>query len=62
MNDIAEVSIPSLTDTYAAHWAMCGMASKWQIKRLTEWANMLEKRVAELDPNYRAYQFGRTML
>jgi hypothetical protein len=32
---------------------------KYQITRLTEWANMLEKRVAELDPLYRGYHWGR---
>lgn len=30
-----------------------------QFKRFQEWANMLEKRVSELDENYRAYCFGR---
>jgi len=32
---------------------------KYQIIRLTEWAEMLEKRVSELDPNYRSYAWGR---
>jgi len=49
-----------MTDEAAASWAAMGLSQTWQIKRLTDWANMLEKRVAELDQNYRSYPYGRT--
>ena len=47
----------SMTDENADAWAM--IAPIHQIQRLTDWANMLEKRVKELDPIYRAYPWGR---
>jgi len=49
----------TLTEEYAGAWASMGLSQGWQMTRIKEWANMLEKRVAELDPDYRAYPFGR---
>jgi hypothetical protein len=51
----------SMTDENAKAWAEMGIPKDWQIKRLTDWANMLERRVSELDQLYRAYPFGRSM-
>jgi hypothetical protein len=50
-------ALRSLTDEYADVWAM--IAPIHQIQRLTDWANMLEARVKELDPMYRSYPWGR---
>ena len=47
----------TMTQDAADAWA--SISKEWQIKRLREWAEMLEARVAELDPMYRAYPFGR---
>jgi len=47
----------SMTDDNNIIWSL--MEKKHQITRLTDWANMLEKRVAELDPLYRGYHWGR---
>lgn len=51
----------TMTDENAKAWAGMGLSKDWQIKRLVDWANMLERRVSELDPLYRAYPFGRSM-
>jgi hypothetical protein len=48
---------PSMTDENNIIWSR--IDKKHQITRLTDWANMLEKRVAELDPLYRGYHWGR---
>ena len=40
-------------------WA--NLDPKWQIARLTDWAAMLEERLAQLDPYYKAYPWGRTL-
>lgn len=53
------LALRSMTDDNAAAWANMGISKEWQIKRLTDWANMLEKRLAEFDRNYRCYPFGR---
>ena len=45
-----------MTEENVAGWMY--LDQKWQITRLTEWAAMLEERVAELDPQYRGYQWG----
>ena len=50
----------SLTDEQIAFWKACGMRERDVFNNLRDWAEMLERRVAELDPDYRAYQFGRT--
>ena len=47
----------SMTNEAADAWAF--IAPKYQIRRLIDWANMLERRVKELDPSYRTYQWGR---
>ena len=47
----------NMTEENAAAWAHLDTA--WREKRMLEWALMLEKRVAELDQNYRAYPWGR---
>jgi hypothetical protein len=52
---------PSMTDEAAAAWGYMGLKKKFQIERLREWANMLESRVAELDPQYRSSNWGRTV-
>ena len=49
----------SLTDEYCGAWKSMGITKEWKIKRISDWANMLESRLSELDPNYRSYQFGR---
>ena len=48
-----------ITTDSAAFWSVT-LSRQWQIQRLVEWAAMLERRVAELDPDYRAYPWGRT--
>jgi hypothetical protein len=50
----------SMTDENADAWAM--IAPMHQMQRLTDWANMLEARVKEFDPEYRAYPWGRDAL
>ena len=52
----------TMTDDNARAWASMGISKDWQIKRLTDWANMLERRVAQLDPMYRAFPFGRVVI
>ncbi|HJZ04905.1 MAG TPA: hypothetical protein VJ327_03495 [Patescibacteria group bacterium] len=47
----------SMTDENADAWSM--IAPVHQIQRLTDWANMLEARVKEFNPQYRAYPWGR---
>lgn len=47
----------SMTDENADAWAM--IAPAHQIQRLTDLANMLEARVKEFDPEYRAHPWGR---
>jgi hypothetical protein len=47
----------SMTDANARAWQP--IAKKHQIEKLKDWANMLEKRLGELDPEYRFYPFGR---
>lgn len=47
----------SMTDEMADAWAM--IAPVHQIQRMTDWANMLETRMKEFDPQYRAYPWGR---
>jgi len=48
-----------LTHEYVEAWKDMGISKDWQIKRISEWAAMLEKRLAQLDSNYRTYPFGR---
>ena len=48
----------SMTDENMETWRQ-SIALQHQVERLTDWANMLEQRVAELDPNYRTYPWGR---
>lgn len=50
-------STRSMTDENTDAWAM--IAPVHQIQRLTDWANMLEVRLKEFDPDYRAYPWGR---
>lgn len=47
----------SMTEGHAAVWS--ALDPKFRELRMKEWALMLERRVAELDPNYRSYPFGR---
>ena len=46
----------SMTDENADAWSM--IAPVHQIQRLTDWANMLEARVKEFDPQYRGISLG----
>lgn len=46
-----------ITEQNVRAWAQ--LDPKWQLVRLTDWAAMLEERVAELDPLYQAYPWGR---
>jgi hypothetical protein len=48
----------SLTDESMIQWQNT-IGLKSQLERLQDWANMLEARVAQLDPDYRAYPWGR---
>jgi len=52
----------SMTKRNAEAWAAMGISKDWQIVRLTEWAQMLEDRLKQLDPNYETYPFGRTVI
>jgi len=52
----------SMTDENCEAWGSMGITKDWQIKRMYEWANMLESRLLELDPDYRSYPFGRTIV
>lgn len=56
-SELARQAERSMTDENADAWAM--IAPVHQIQRLTDWANMLEARVKEFDPQYRAYPWGR---
>lgn len=56
------VELGTMTDNNARAWAEMGISKDEQIKRLTDWANMLERRVAQIDPMYRAFQFGRVVI
>lgn len=51
--------IPTMTDRNYMGLRDMEVGDKVIIQRMVEWANMLERRVAELDENYRAYPFGR---
>ena len=50
----------SMTDENADAWAM--IAPVHQIRRLTDWANILEARIKEFDPLYRGYHWGAKRL
>jgi len=54
-----ELGLQTMTDEMAKAWDVMGLTDSMQIERLQDWANMLEKRIAEFDPLYRAYQWGR---
>ena len=59
MSDEAEAPVTrSMTDEMSDFWREA-ISREWQIWRLIDWANMLEKRVLEFDPDYRAYPWGR---
>jgi hypothetical protein len=61
MSEREPPKLPStMTDESMQYWAQ--LKPEWQIQRLKDWALMLERRLAELDPNYRAYSFGRTVI
>lgn len=48
----------SMTEGNAQAWAH--LQPKWREQRMREWAEMLERRVKQLDPNYQGYPWGRT--
>lgn len=48
----------TMTDENLAHWNNT-ISMKYQMQRLQDWANMLEQRVKELDPDYQTYPWGR---
>lgn len=56
-SELARQAERSMTDENADAWAM--IAPVHQIQRLTDWANMLEARVKEFDPLYRAYPWSK---
>ena len=47
----------TMTDRNAQAWSH--LDPKWREKRMREWAEMLERRVAQLDPDYEFYHWGR---
>lgn len=49
----------TMTDLMIETWDKAGLTDSLLIDRLKDWANMLEKRVAEFDPMYRGYPWGR---
>ena len=55
------MNAPLTRQNYVAWMAMVdgGMSKGVVIERMTDWAAMLEKRLAELDPQYQGHQFGR---
>lgn len=53
------LGLQTMTDEMAKAWDTMGLTESMQIERIQDWANMLEKRVAEFDPLYRAYPWGR---
>ena len=52
---------PMTTSNVEAWNAMVenGMSKDARLERIIDWARMLEERVAELDPHYMAYPWGR---
>lgn len=55
----AGLGLQTMTDEMAKAWDTMGLTESMQIERIQDWANMLEKRVEEFDPLYRAYPWGR---
>jgi hypothetical protein len=51
----------TMTDENLASWNST-ISIKYQMQRLQDWANMLEQRVAELDPDYRSYAWGKNFI
>lgn len=51
----------TMTDNNVECWNTT-ISMKYQLQRLQDWANMLEARVAELDPEYRSYPWGRNFI
>ena len=51
----------TMTDDNVASWNTT-ISTRYQMERLQDWANMLEARVAELDPEYRSYAWGRNFI
>lgn len=58
-NSNGGLGLQTMTDEMAKAWDVMGLTESMQIERLQDWANMLEKRVAEFDSLYRAYPWGR---
>lgn len=46
-----------MTEQNAQAWAH--LQPKWREQRMREWAQMLERRVRQLDPDYKAFPWGR---
>lgn len=49
----------TMTDECVVAWSAMRIRDDVLLRRVVDWANMLERRLAELDPLYRAYPFGR---
>jgi hypothetical protein len=47
----------TMTERNAQAWAH--LHPKWREQRMREWAEMLEHRVKQLDPDYEAFPWGR---
>lgn len=47
----------TMTQRNAEAWAH--LDRNWREKRMREWAEMLEHRVKQLDPDYEAFPWGR---
>ena len=47
----------TMTERNAQAWSQ--LDPKWREQRMREWAGMLERRVAQLDPDYEAFPWGR---
>lgn len=49
----------TMTNEMADAWDAMGLTDGMKIERLCDWANMLERRIAEFDSSYRAYHWDR---
>ena len=47
----------TMTERNAQAWIQ--LEPRWRERRMREWAEMLERRVKQLDPDYEAFPWGR---
>jgi hypothetical protein len=57
--DMSDILNPVVTMTERNAEAWKQLAVEYRERRMLDWALMLEKRVSELDRDYRAYPWGR---